>query len=125
VNIRAISEDDICELRKIHQAFYKDEFEFPDFLNNYLCTFAVIDDCDKIVSAGGIRLITEIVALTDKNHSTRKRRAALYQILQASQYLTQKAGFDRLHVVTEQEVWKSQLNEVGFHSRGNILVLDI
>jgi hypothetical protein len=125
MNIRAINEGDICKLRKIHQEFYKDEFEFPDFLNNYLCTFCITDEQDKIISAGGIRLITEIVALTDKNHSTRKRRTALYQILQASQYLTQRAGFDRLHIVTEQKIWKHQLEEAGFHSRGDILVLDI
>lgn len=125
MNIRALHPADIDELREIHARYYSKEFEFPDFLNNFLCCFVVVDDKDSIISGGGVRLIAESVLLTDKSRSTRDRRTALLQILDASEYLAKRADFSRLHAVTENEDWKNHLSKIGFHSRGDLLVLDL
>ena len=124
--IRALCPGDIDTLRVIHHNFYRGEFEFPDFLNNFLCSFVVIKDGEnKIVSAGGVRLIAEAIIITDKQFSVRERRSALYQILDAAEFITKKADFPRLHAVTEDESWKKHLMKIGFHSRGELLVLDL
>jgi len=125
LKIRALTLDDIDKIREIHSLYYKDEFEFPDFMNNFLCSFSVLDCCDRIVSAGGVRLIAESVVVTDKRFSTNDRRSALYQVLDASEFIAKKADFSSLHAVTEDEKWKRHLISVGFHSRGSLLVLDL
>jgi hypothetical protein len=126
MTIRALTPNDIDEIRKIHNLFYKDEFEFPDFLNNFLCAFVVIDDDEKIISAGGVRMIAESVLITDLNHSTRDRRKALYQVLEASQYLTLNADFKELHAFVQDDKWSRHLNRVGFlPTKGKSLVLEL
>lgn len=125
MNIRALQPGDVDKLRKIHAQFYASEFEFPDFLNNFLCCFVVVDDRNNIISGGGVRLISESVILTDKSRSVRDRFSALSQILNASEYFTRQANFCKLHAVTEDDKWKKHLNKVGFHSRGELLVLDL
>ena len=126
MNIRALQPEDIDKLRHIHMCYYKDEFEFPDFLNNFLCAFVVIDENnEQIISCGGVRLIAECVTLTDKNYPIKDRRTALYQVLDASSFIAGKADFNKIHAVTENRNWTRHLMKIGFHSRGNILALNL
>jgi len=125
MQIRALRVDDIEKLREIHNSFYSDKFEFPDFLHNYLCAFIVTDDNNQIITGGGVRLIPEAVIVTDLQSNVDERRKALYQVLDACEFITKKADFDRLYAATHDEKWTKHLSKVGFHSRGNFLVLDL
>lgn len=118
--IRALRIEDIDKLREIHRKYYEKEFDFPDFLNNFICVFTVTNN-EGIVSTGGVRSIFEIVAITDKDKSVRERRSALYQILDASQFV---ANGEALHVFVQDEVWMNHLTKIGFKStKGKALVL--
>lgn len=123
--IRALNPSDIDELRNIHARHFLEEFEFPDFLHNFLCCFVVVNNQGNIVSGGGVRLIAESVILTNKDYAADERRAALYQILDASEYVTKKADFNHLHAVTDNTKWMQHLSKVGFQLRGNALALKL
>lgn len=124
--VRALLPEDIDQLKKIYAHHYSNEFEFPNFLDKFLCVFVVHDDNDRIISGGGVRLIAESTILTDKDYPIKIRRAALYKTLDALCFLASDAGFDRLHAVSKNKKWLSHLKKkVGFHSRGEILVLDL
>lgn len=123
--IRALQPNDIDELKKIHASYYSCEFEFPDFLNNFLCCFVVTDNRGNIISGGGVRLIAESVIVTDKSYSIDDRRKALYQVLDASEFLVKKADFCHLHAVTDNAKWMRHLSKAGFQLRGNILALKL
>lgn len=126
MNIRALKEEDVDKIREIHSRFYKHEFEFPDFLNNFLCSFIVSDDKEGIITAGGVRLIAEVIAITDKGKSVRKRRSGLYQVLDASMFITKKADFNELHAFIQDEKWYNHLKSIGFlPSKGKSLVLEL
>ena len=123
--IRGMIPTDTINLERIHNWYYKSEFEFPDFFNSYLCAFTVEAGDNRIISGGGVRPIAEIVLVTDKHYSTRIRREALYRSLEASCYVAKKSGFSKLHAVTEDETWANQMIRSGFHSRGNILAVNL
>lgn len=125
MKIRAFASSDLEKLKEIWEKFYKNEFEFPQFHDNYITVFIVTDDDDNIITGGGLRYTVEATFLTDKDASVRDRRAALYNILESCEYITQKSGFHKLHVITDEEGWKKHLMKVGFHSRGDCLVIDL
>ncbi len=124
--IRAIQESDFNQLKEIHSLFYKNEFSFPDFTTNYLCSFVVVDESNHIIVGCGMKMILESIALTDKRFSARVRRNALYEILNASGYMANKNGFDQIHCFIQDDNWNLQLQKAGFKAtKGNGLVLNL
>lgn len=121
MNIRAITPYDIWKIRKIHEAHYAEEFEFPDFFNKFHSAF-LIEEKDQVIAAGGVRSIAEAVAITDLNQSVRTRREALYILLQASLFTCSRLGFDQLHAFVQDEKWLKHLQKVGFdHTKGTAM----
>ena len=121
--IRALTIEDIEKLKEIHQKYYSD-FEFPDF-SKFLCSFAVTDESNRIITGGGVKPIAESILLTDKQFSARDRRIALLQILQASMFVIGKAGYDQLHAFIKDEKWSVQLKKYGFRNcKGEALYIN-
>jgi hypothetical protein len=123
--IRAITKRDLSQIEAIHNKFYKDEFPFSD-LNRYICNFAVVDDeSDKIITAGVIRSIAEIVIVTDKDVDIHQRRLALLQMLTAGMQTTRMAGYDQLHAFIQDQRWLRHLVKCGFRPTvGQSLVIN-
>jgi hypothetical protein len=126
MTLRAINPNDINKLKIIHEKFYKDEFEFPDFFNKYLSAFVVIDEYDNIITGGGVRVIAEAVAITNKSYPINERRLALYDILMASACISNVNGFGQLHAFIQDDKWLRHLKKVGFNeTAGKSIVLNL
>jgi hypothetical protein len=126
MKIRALDPNDIDELRKIHEEHYKDEFPFPDFLNNFICAFVVVDDEGGIISGGGVRMIAESIMITDKDYPLRPRLSALCQVLDASEFVTRHAGLAEIHAFVQDDRWYNLLQKIGFlPTKGKPLVLEL
>jgi hypothetical protein len=125
--IRALEPKDVGKLREIHDKFFKHEFPFPDFFKGFLCSFAITDDDDDtLICVGAVRPIAEVFAITNKDETTRTRRQALYQILEASSYISSCHGFDQLHCFIQDDPWEKQLLKAGFRpTKGHSLVMDV
>lgn len=122
--IREIKVEDLEALKRIHEYYYSEEFNFPDF-SNFICAY-VVEDNGKIITAGGIRTIAECIAITDKGLSIRERANALSQVLSASKYFTERHGYKELHCFVQDETWIKHLFKVGFKpTTGHSLVLEI
>ena len=125
MNIRSLELEDVEEIRRIHEKFFEGEFEFPDFLNNFLCSFVVKKDKD-IVVAGGVRMLAEAILITDKEYPIIERRKALHQALDACAFITKRADFSQLHAFVKGDNWIRHLGKVGFSpTKGHALVLDL
>lgn len=121
--IREIRKEDFAQLKVIHEKYYQNEFDFPDFYKNFLCAFTIVDNDDNIISTGGIRTIVESVAITDKSRTVRERRSALYELLAASQYVTARSGYEHIHAFVTDNKWCRQLIKAGFiHVRGTAII---
>ena len=125
--IRTPNLNDLDELKKIHEKHYSNEFIFEDFLNNSLSNFIIIDDKDgQIITAGSVRPIAEMVAITNLDKSPRSRRDALYESLQIAQFILQNTNMRQLHVFVQDTKWEEQLKKSGFQqTKGNALYINI
>lgn len=115
---------DLEEIKEIHRKFYDKEFDFSEFSRKYLSKFTVIEN-DKIVLAGGIRNIAEVVLVTDKESSTRVKRDALLEALEASKQIAASEGLSQIHAFIQDEAWCNHLFKYGFQdTAGRAVVLN-
>jgi len=124
--VRAITGRDLRKIKKIHEEFYLNEFTLPNFKKHFINSFAITDPKGSIISIGGIRPILEVVAVTDKNKSTRDRVNALNEMLVISAHIAKHDNFDEFHCFVQDEVWLNQLKKKGFvETKGKSLVFKI
>ena len=119
MRIRPINPSDMNEIRKIHSKYYN--YDLPE--DHYLCSFIVEDENGKMITAGGIRTIAEIIAVTDKEISPRIRREALMMLLRASNLVCNNNGYNQFHAFVTDEKWYNQLLRHGFNiTNGKALI---
>jgi hypothetical protein len=124
--VRELKHEDLPKLQEIHEKFFSHEFSFNDFVSAWMFNFAITDENDEIISAGGVRPIAEVVAVTDFTKSTRKRRSALYDILQISQYVLRDTNYRQIHAFVQDKTWENHLIKAGFkHCVGNAVYFNL
>lgn len=124
--IRSITPSDIERIKRIHERYYKTEFDLPDLFNGFYGVFAVTDDSEHIITVGGVRPLAEIVAITDKDRSVRDRREALYKLLDGMSFIAGSNGFDSMHCFVQDRIWLNQLLGAGFrHTKGASLLFEV
>jgi hypothetical protein len=125
MTIRELTNTDINVLYEIWKKHYSEEFTFPNFSDHFLNAF-VVEDNDRIITGGGVRLIAESILITNKDIGKLTRRDALIMTLQASQFFCKKNGFNQLHAFVQDEKWQDILEQYDFRPTvGNALVIDI
>jgi len=112
--IKALTPIDLAKVKELHEKHYKEEFSWPDFGKNFLGCFTALDQEGRIVSAGGVRTISEAIIITDKSLPAGIRRDALLEMMSASIYVAQHFGYDSIHAFVQEQGWKSHLMKTGF-----------
>lgn len=108
-----LRDTDLEKLREIHEKFYQEEFNFPDFSKNWLSTFKIINGNNELITAGGIKLFPELVLLTDQNASASNRAFGLNAALQIATLVAN--NHDGVFCsVKKDSKWHEQLRSVGF-----------
>lgn len=126
MKIRGITGNDFKELRAIWEKFYAEEFEFPDFVSHFLCGTIVVNDDNRIITAGGVRTIAEAVVMTDKDQPVKDRREALYKMLNVFLYNAHVNKYHEMHAFIQEPSWREILEKRGFRlTKGNALVIDV
>jgi hypothetical protein len=125
--IRQLEDKDVCRVLDIHKRFYEKEFIFPDLCDpKWLGKYVVTDEWDNIILFGGVKLLIESIAVTDKSREIKERRDALIKLLQASLFLGGHLGFDSIHAFIQDPKWAGHLKHHGFRTcRGEVLITDI
>jgi hypothetical protein len=126
MNTRPITDKDIGTLIEIHKRYYAHQFDFPNFLGKFIYPMAITDDKNRIITAGGIVPIAEVIILTDKSQSIIARIDALQEMLAKTRQIAGLYGYSRLHAFVHDPTWKSQLIKAGFEScPGEILSIGV
>jgi hypothetical protein len=120
-----LSELDIPYLRALHEQFYKEEFNFPNFAKSFLTTFKIVNDKGAVITAGGVKLNPELILITDKDALQNDRVFALVSAMQLGTWSARSAGYEMLYAsVINDPIWEKQLRNVGFKdSIGKSLVI--
>lgn len=121
---RELKPEDIYEIRELHEKFYSDS-DFPDFLNGFLCGFVITDEKDKIVMAGGVQPIGEIIIFADKDENVTRRVRALLEIKNISLYVGKRFSLDELVAFTKDEDFARHLIKHGFFPRSPALGIKV
>jgi hypothetical protein len=125
MRIRELQIGDLNQIKEIHEKFFSKEFDLPDF-QHFLAAFIITDTEDRIVTAGGIRSILEMVAVTDKALAPIVRRSAYFNILNACLYMAHKNDYEQIHVFAQGDRWIEALKKIGFrNTKGHSLVMDV
>lgn len=112
--IRSLMKRDLVQIKDIHHRFYETEFDL-DALDNLTCGFVAVDANDRIICAGGIKPIIEMILVTDKSIDISSRQVALYDMFKTAGHSTSSAGYNSLHVFIKDEKWARYLiKHVGF-----------
>jgi N-acetylglutamate synthase-like GNAT family acetyltransferase len=123
--IRQFREEDIIQLKQIHEKFYKEEFEFQDFCSQFI-DFFIIEEYGRIISAGGIRSIAESVIMTDKEMLSKTKVRALHQMLEAQMFTCGRLGYHQLHAFIQEKDWERHLIKIGFKQcKGDALFIGV
>lgn len=116
MNTRELKPDDIKLVESIYNRFYSEDFELPDFFNNFMNIFAITNDEDEIIIAGGIKPVAETIILTDKNQNIFTIGRALLEALAISIYTCNKFGIDDLYVFAKDKKYIRHLKQYGFNN---------
>ena len=122
-----LSREDEYELKIIWNKYFKDDFAFPDFFKSCLCAIKVTDSEGNLVTAGGIKLIPELVMVTDLGALHVQRVRALKRALEFAKYAVKKNSMDHFHAgVKAGSTWEHHLLKTGFkESADKLLVLHL
>lgn len=128
--ISPVSWLDKPEIDRIYQNWYSNN-EYPPFWekcdsNRFQCSFTVKKENQEIVVAGGVKLIAEVVFLTNKDLPIRTRFDGLLQALGSSIVIAQGMKYGQLHAfVNNDEQYVKHMKKFGFKNlEAEILMLD-
>lgn len=114
--IRALKQDDIKQVLKIHKKYY-DEFDFPAF-DKMLNAFIIEDGNQEIIMAGGIEQVAESVLVTNKEMSRIKIGRALVEAQQIVAYTCQQFGIREVYAFVNNNEYAEHLIQHGFSKHG-------
>jgi hypothetical protein len=122
---RALKKEDMEKVRQLSEEHFPD-LEVPTFMDGYYAAFAVTDEDDKIIIAGGLRPSAEILIVTDKNADQFKIGKALIEAKNASLFIGQRFGLNELVAfVKDNDVYVRHLVRHGFYPRPNALAIKV
>lgn len=124
MKIRALTLEDMVQLNDLHDKYFS-EFEKTDFTKNFLSSFVITDDYDRIVMGGGVRPIAEAIIVTDKEANPHLLGDALLEALQFSRYTCNRTGVEFLHAFVKDRVYARHLIKHGFSPRCQALCMDV
>ena len=126
--IKQLDEQSFNQIKEIHNKYFSDQFDLNDLFNNkILDQIVVCDDNNKVITYGGIKLLFEVVAVTDLNRSARDRKQALIKMLDVIISIAEKKKFEQIHCFpTFNEKWTEHLKDIGFkQTKGTALYLNV
>lgn len=124
MKIREFRESDKIDIDKLHNTYFKDN-EYPDF-DKLKSPFVVTNDEDRVILACGIKLLGEVIVVSDKDLPVKTRLDALLQVLGSSIFICSALGQKELYAfVNNDEGYIKVLQKYGFKLiDAKLLVLD-
>jgi hypothetical protein len=123
--LRPMRGSDLREIERLHDQFFGHEFPPVDWTHHFLSTL-VVEEEGKLITVGGIRTITEIVAVTDMSLSRRKRFEGLTKLLEADVHCAKFFKYDAIHAFISDPDWEKILLKRGWQETiGKSLIKEV
>lgn len=125
IKMRALTDDDMVELDRLHDKYFRGQFEKTDFSKGMLGAFVITDMDDNIVMGGGVRPITEAILVTDKEANPHLLGDALLEAQRFCAYITKVNNVEFLHAFVKDKEYAEHLIKHGFHKRAQALYMSV
>lgn len=122
MKVRAFKEEDLIKIKELHDKYFSG-FDFPDFMQ--MLNSFIIEDDKGIILAGGLKLVAEIMLVTNMSRSVRTRVKALHEAKIASMFTCLKFEIDEAIAFTDNIDYKDQLIRNGFKDLGEGLSIQV
>lgn len=126
--IRPLFETDKDEVDRIYNKHFI-HLEKPNFYNKdvFPCPFIVASSGNRVIVAGGVKTIAEVVVVSDRDFSIKHRLDALIQALGSTITIAKDMKYRQIHVfVSHDDSYVSVLQKFGFKLLdAKVLTLDI
>lgn len=115
MKIREYRESDKADVNRLYHEYYMLN-EYPSYLNGkYKSPFAITNDEDRIILAGGVKNLVEVCLTTDKSLPVKTRLDALLQALGSSIFIASEMGHKEMYAfITHDETYVKTLQRYGF-----------
>lgn len=97
LKLRNVLDSDLAKIDKIWRTQHEDEFSLPHRLDRLIDSL-VVDDDDKIVAYGQVKIFPEATFLVDKDRTVRERSLALKMLLSHGFYGVNRAGLHEMYM---------------------------
>lgn len=112
---RSITLNDLEKIKEINEINFPD-IELPDF-KKMLGGFIIEDENNNIVMAGGVKLISEALLVTNKDMSRIKVGKALVIAQGACIHISNAFGIKEVYAFTHDEKYTRHLIQHGFYEK--------
>ena len=124
--ITLVTDEHIERAREVHKLYYNNEFDFPDFLKEFILVFSSVNNEGQLIGIGGIKTILEFIVITDPTKSVRDRHTAVYDLLAAANSAAKNNNYDQIHAFVQNLHWKEVMLKRGFReTKGQALVIEV
>ena len=124
-SLRNLTDDDIEELKRIHERHYKSEFSISEFFDHCIGAWCVGDN-EGLITIGSIHPILEFSAITDKDRDPITRRNALIKLNDFAKHVAKTNKFRQLHAFIQEPSWYKQIQNYGYRpTKGSSVVTDV
>lgn len=122
---RALTAEDLPEIKELHERYFSREFTLPDF-TRMLGGFVITDSNDRTIMAGGVQPIGEILLVTNKEHPSKTELGrALVEAQNISRYFATQCHISELVAFVKDEAYARHLRIHGFRERCKALSLKV
>lgn len=126
MKIRPIEENDIEQIKSLHDKHFGKDFSFPDFTRKFLSNFIIETEDNEMIIAGGVQPIAETIIVTNKEeHSMTTIGRALVKAQEISLMTCEQFGIDWLHAFVKNEGYAKHLVRHGFNPRCQALSMKV
>jgi hypothetical protein len=99
--IRALKAEDIEEVDRLYRSFYENDFYLPSLSNTI--THAVVEDGEKILGFGEVKVFAEAIMVLDKNKNDRTKAITMKALMTKAIEDCKKIGIEQLHVSVKDD----------------------
>lgn len=125
MTVRALIPTDMIEVRRLAGKHFP-HLEVPDFMNGFYCAYAITDNDNNIIIAGGLQPTAEIIQITNKDMGEFKIGRALIDAQKAALYVGNKFELSELVAFTpNSDTYARHLIKHGFYPRNSALAIKV
>lgn len=125
VALRSPVRSDSAKIKEVHEKFHEEDFPLPSYDN--VLADAVADNGQGLIAYGMVKVLAELILISDKDKPLRDRMNALDMLVKAAVSQAKEIGLEQLYITVSDPRFSELLKKhFGFKTvKAESLVLNL